>query len=293
MIVPLSGHSTERMSSLVTNFYKKYSYSIHLNLSADANPQRLFEGVKFRLCIFIVNNTHNGQFSSKYTRWFAEERKYLFSAHLIYNSIYKYYYNNIIGKIPSELWHNIIKKVNPEKQFFYTSTGNNLCLYHNAPVNWIRSHSFIPYFCSERDGEGITTQLKNIPFDNSSKVKIASCIINSSLFFIWWICNSDCYHLNKPEIANFKFTYSEEDNKLCEIADKLAEDMKSKSVRRVYNYKASGRVEYDEFYMKLSKTIIDEIDKVLAKHYGFTDEELDFIINYDIKYRMGDELNEE
>jgi hypothetical protein len=23
------------------------------------------------------------------------------------------------------------------------------------------------------------------------------------------------------------------------------------------------------------------------KHYGFTDEELDFIINYDIKYRMG------
>ena len=27
-----------------------------------------------------------------------------------------------------------------------------------------------------------------------------------------------------------------------------------------------------------------------AKHYGFTEEELDFIINYDIKYRMGDKL---
>ena len=26
-----------------------------------------------------------------------------------------------------------------------------------------------------------------------------------------------------------------------------------------------------------------------ANHYGFTDEELDFIINYDIKYRMGQE----
>ena len=44
-------------------------------------------------------------------------------------------------------------------------------------------------------------------------------------------------------------------------------------------------------------------DKVLAKHYGFTEEELDFIIrsamplapskNYDIKYRMGDELSAE
>ncbi len=32
------------------------------------------------------------------------------------------------------------------------------------------------------------------------------------------------------------------------------------------------------------------IDKVLTKHYGFTEEELDFIINYDIKYRMGKEL---
>ena len=28
---------------------------------------------------------------------------------------------------------------------------------------------------------------------------------------------------------------------------------------------------------------------VLFEHYGFT-EEPDFIINYDIKYRMGDEL---
>ena len=38
---------------------------------------------------------------------------------------------------------------------------------------------------------------------------------------------------------------------------------------------------------------MDDIDKFLKKHYGFTEEELDFIINYDIKYRMGDELNEE
>jgi len=26
---------------------------------------------------------------------------------------------------------------------------------------------------------------------------------------------------------------------------------------------------------------------VLSKHYGFTDEELDFILNYDIQYRLG------
>jgi hypothetical protein len=44
-----------------------------------------------------------------------------------------------------------------------------------------------------------------------------------------------------------------------------------------------------------TKPDFDEIDRVPAAHYGFTDEELDFIpsiklrtaINYDIKYRMG------
>ena len=40
------------------------------------------------------------------------------------------------------------------------------------------------------------------------------------------------------------------------------------------------------FTPKLAKPIIDEIDRVLAQHYGFTDEELDFIINYDIKSRI-------
>ena len=41
------------------------------------------------------------------------------------------------------------------------------------------------------------------------------------------------------------------------------------------------------FKVQNSKPIIDRIDHMLAEYYGFTDEELDFIINYDIKYRMG------
>ena len=55
--------------------------------------------------------------------------------------------------------------------------------------------------------------------------------------------------------------------------------------------KKTGETQTQSFRIKLSKPIIDEIDELLAKHYGFTEEELDFIINYDIKYRMGDELN--
>ena len=36
-----------------------------------------------------------------------------------------------------------------------------------------------------------------------------------------------------------------------------------------------------------------EIAMIFAQHYAFTDEELDFIINYDIKYRLGVEARSE
>ena len=43
----------------------------------------------------------------------------------------------------------------------------------------------------------------------------------------------------------------------------------------------------------MNRPILDEIDTVLAGHYGFTAEELDFILIYDIKYRMGRDTGEE
>ena len=46
-------------------------------------------------------------------------------------------------------------------------------------------------------------------------------------------------------------------------------------------------MEYDEFYSDKSKPILDKIDRVLARHYGLTEKELDFVLNYHIKYRLG------
>jgi len=41
------------------------------------------------------------------------------------------------------------------------------------------------------------------------------------------------------------------------------------------------------FLLLGAKPILDHCDRVLARQYGFTEEDLDFISNYDIKYRMG------
>ncbi len=93
-------------------------------------------------------------------------------------------------------------------------------------------------------------------------------------------------------IFSFRLTY-DINKSLIELSLSLEEDMNKKKNILVVNSKTRGIVESYVYKKKLSKPIIDEIDKVLARHYGFTEEELDFIINYDIKYRMGDELNEE
>lgn len=61
----------------------------------------------------------------------------------------------------------------------------------------------------------------------------------------------------------------------------------SNGIRYLIQSKTRGdsyTIKYQNFK---SKPIINDIDHVLARHYGFTEEELDFIINYDIKYRMG------
>ena len=71
------------------------------------------------------------------------------------------------------------------------------------------------------------------------------------------------------------------------IAQRITNQLERTSDVATATYNVGGRVRYQRFNPKATKPIIDEIDRVLAEHYGFTNEELDFVINYDIKYRMG------
>ena len=76
-------------------------------------------------------------------------------------------------------------------------------------------------------------------------------------------------------------------DELALLTQRLMADIGSHSQMQTISYKKMGTLRIQSTYPRLSKGIIDEIDRVLADHYGFTDEEVDFIINYDIKYRMG------
>ena len=94
-------------------------------------------------------------------------------------------------------------------------------------------------------------------------------------------------------IFNFHYTASSDIAELQRLGEKLMLSFESnKKINKQFIKSKQQDSIFESFNPQLSKNIIDKIDKVLANHYGFTEEELDFIINYDIKYRMGDELNE-
>ena len=122
------------------------------------------------------------------------------------------------------------------------------------------------------------------------------CLFNSGIFFYFWHVFFDGYHCGRANIESFPFTFSlspASEQRLTELAQNLMDSYRENCNRRETNYKHTGKVIYDEFSPSKSKHIIDKIDRVLAEHYGFTEEELNFIITYDIKYRMGKEGEED
>ena len=115
--------------------------------------------------------------------------------------------------------------------------------------------------------------------------------LNSTLFYWLVTLFSDCRNLNKREIEMTRLNLDDKDRirRMASIAEELMDDIQTHSEMSTINYRTRGSLTIQSTYPRLSKAIIDESDRVLAEHYGFTAEELDFIINYDIKYRMGRE----
>ena len=145
---------------------------------------------------------------------------------------------------------------------------------------------FLPYFKSEGATRSIH-HFKDFPVFKRFQKSVVGSIINSSLFYLWFIAYGNGRNVALRDLLTFPIPPSLRNSNSTETFEVLFfELMRNYQSNSVIKRRKDG-VEYQEFYPSKSKPIIDEIDRLLASHYGFTDEELDFIINYDIKYRMG------
>ncbi|MFO0409124.1 MAG: Eco57I restriction-modification methylase domain-containing protein, partial [Dolichospermum sp.] len=301
MIVQLPIVCTDRMISLQAYLMQYSDYLYFANF--DDRPGKLFDGLEhIRATIVISQQNINCQdkkvYSTNYIRWYSETRNILFH-NISYQNITNYLLKGSIPKINDDLGLSIFNKISNYQKISLNFLKNSdyIAYFHNSPQYWIRTINFIPYFCNQKEGNKISSQVKPIYLKTELDSLTVVAILNSSLFYWWFIILSDCRHLNMREIENFPVGLDKMStdikNQLITLTDKLMKDFQKNSFRKEASYKTTGKVIYDEYYPKLSKPIIDEIDKMLAEHYGFTEAELDFIINYDIKYRMGKELEED
>ena len=300
MIVPNSSISADKMSPL----QKQITINKSCWISNYAwRPSKLFEGADMLLAIILNTDKNKPQiFSTIYHKWYNEYRKDLFSS-ISYTDVTDIKIDGSIPKLPSSFVVNILRKMCNPSQYhilpeFFNSFSSYKLYYFRAVQYWFKILDREPIF--EEDGVHKTTgEMKPLYFNTEDKCKATIAILSSSLFFLHYIIWSSCQVVNRRDFNFFIDFNSLEDNNLehlVRLSEALQQDYQQNSHVIKRNYSKKGRnftMEKQHFFIKYSKPIIDEIDKVLARHYGFTEEELDFIINYDIKYRMGNELNEE
>lgn len=294
MIIPISSICTDRM----IEYQKMLNSGNCWNSLYAERPSKLFSGAEVQLVITLMSNsTSNITYSSTYNKWGVDYRDYLFEG-ISYVPIQNLIRKGSFPKIGSKTEMDILSKLNKQKKsisHLQTKNTRYFVSYRNAGGRYYKVIlNYEPAFIINGVQKRSSTY-QFIYFESQAVADSLCAIMNSSLFFWYWLMFSDTWHMVNREIGSFPLEIDTDlIKKLSSLNKKLMDDLKIHSISRVENRnKGIDKVEFTQFNVRESKSIIDEIDRVLAKHYGYTDEELDFIINYDIKYRMGKELESE
>jgi hypothetical protein len=290
IIIPISAFSNSNMTAL-QKLLKEKGTAMYVS-TFHQRPAQLFYGVLQRLSIYICSKDESLPNLIRTTgicRWYTSTRDFLFK-----NLSYVYTEQNKEGsfvKIGSQIEKSIKDKFYCHKEIIRyqlsPQCGNSL-YYRSAGGGY-----WIAVLNKPFDSE--TTSNRIASFNEAYNAKVFSALLNSSLFWWYYSCNYDLFNFTEGWMFGCNFDYPTKaiEKALVELSDEMENGLRKNAQHYVINSKTNGLQNTVTYRKYFSKDIMDKIDKVLAKHYGFTEEELDFIINYDIKYRMGDELNEE
>jgi hypothetical protein len=138
-----------------------------------------------------------------------------------------------------------------------------------------------------------STKEKALYFDKDI-ADIIGAILSSNLFFWFYQIYSNNLDLKLYDISIFCIPYKKflENPDLIKKIEKVYNEYlndieKNAIVKKTTRYKKIKK--FKEYRIKKSKHIIDKIDDIICPLYGMTEKEIDFIKNYEIKFRLGDE----
>jgi len=286
LIVPMSITSIRDYKELRSHLNSRYQIQWISNHAI--RPMSLFVDVSQRVSVFFGKSSTRDKLilhSTRYLRY-KTEMNILFQ-NITWHITLPNVFDSIIPKIGTNIDMTILKKLilnNNDIEFKFADTKNHVMYIKDyGETYWIFPFDFIPYLSP-------TKSFKELSFRSANELKTMTVILNSSMFYWFYTLISDCWHFGKWHIQKFQASLQSlmgYKTLLVSCHDRLTESYKKNRIIR-YDKRIDG--DLYEYRISKSKSIIDEIDNILAKHYGFTEEELDYIINYDIKYRMGSEL---
>lgn len=284
LIVPISIVSTKRMSSL-RKIIERQCSALFCSNFAD-RPGTLFNGVHQKLTIIILEKGRENAlqlYTSRYYHWYKSEREELFKRIKYVKNNFKNddFYYKIGSKIEKSIIKKIMKKNISIKNMINQNIETSYRVYLSTRITfWMKS------FINEKK----SNEFKIYCFDNEKKALTFNAVINSSLYYFWWETVSDCWHLTNKEIELFNFNYELVNDQQKEILCNLSLELE-KNLEMNKKYIGSKQTEY-EYKHKKAKLIIDKIDMVLKEYYNLSDDEYEFIRDYNLSYRMNDELEE-
>jgi hypothetical protein len=291
MIVQLTALSAEKMSSLQDLLLPR---GLLVASAFPRRPESIFDGVEMPVTIMLSRSGSPTLHTTRVNRFYTEERPSAlatmgFAGHAIR------LHGHRIAKIGSPINVGIYRKVESQKGVLGSLTSpasKHVLYYQEACRYWVKACVGLPFF--RRNGERMAPPHgRTLNFRDAGSCAFAGCLVNSTLFYWFYSAFSDCEHINDSLIRDFRIPAESNPADWIALESRLAESQKCNARRKTILTKQGHKIEYDEMDAPKSKPILDEIDTVLAGHYGFTAEELDFILNYDIKYRLGRSPEEE
>lgn len=287
LIIQLTAISSERADALQDILLSRGQV---IAVPFPRRPESIFDGVEMPVVI-VMSLPRDGAFhTSRINRFYSEERSTAaellrLTRHSVRLSGHR------IAKFSNEIELGIFQKIQARMATIGDlagNTGDGIVFYQEACRYWAKALDRAPFFA--RNGKEMEpAHGRSAHFRTRESASLAACILNSSTFYWYYSAFSDCEHINDSLFREFRIREGMATRLWAPLADRLAERLGQLASRKTIKTKQGHTIEYDEMNATGAKPIIDEIDRELAKHYGFTPEELDFIINYDIKYRMGSE----
>lgn len=289
MIVPLSLPSTQRMQ-VVQRLLEQGRNAWYANYAW--RPAKLFDTVNRALTIFVVTPAVNGRtFSTNYQKWTSDNREGLF-ARLAYVEVPRERPACWIPKLGEVIEEGILAKclaVKTAVAHFTCKSEHRVYYRTDGGLYWKVFTDFPPAFVLNGK-KGHSSRETWFTVNKKEHVTAVIAALSSDVFWWWYTVTSNVRHLNPFDVQNFPLPESAvADPELRELGRRYLKDIDRNSSMLVREQKQTGTTQTQSFKIQKSKPIIDEIDAVLARHYGFTAAELEFITNYDIKYRLGHE----